>query len=303
MIRAASSASSMFFSRTDEVAEWWSHNSLGGVMIQAMSLSIRRQVVCLVALVFLCSVLATASQRNSPTSQSPKVSTSPHAKPPHGDDQGGDQPPDQPPFRDEIPPQSRATSWWWDIPLMLSTIAIWLVAFWLSKKADKLAEQKRSALEKKVETAPDKVKPAWELAQFTLERYFQRNLKQVNAIYWLSIAVMGAGFFVVVWGVRISIADPKGVTIGLIASASGILTEFISLTFMVIYRSTMSQANEYVSVLERINTVGMAMQILDSMAEGKSELKDTTRAQIIALLLSSSPAKGPAKSVEMKQGA
>jgi hypothetical protein len=72
---------------------------------------------------------------------------------------------------------------------------------------------------------------------------------------------------------------------------------------MVIYRSTMSQANEYVSVLERINTVGMAMQILDSMADGKSELKDTTRAQIIALLLSSSPAKGPAKSAKMKQGA
>jgi hypothetical protein len=276
-------------------------------MIHAMSLLMRRQLVCLVALVFLCSVFATASQRNSPTtSQSPKVSTSPHAKPPHGDDQGGDQPPNQPPFGDEIPPQSRTTSWWWDIPLLLGTIAIWLVGLWLKTKADKSAdaqqEQKLSALEKKVETAPDKVKPAWELAQFTLERYFQRNLKQVNAIYWLSIAVMGAGFFVVVWGVRISIADHKGVTIGLIASASGILTEFISLTFMVIYRSTMSQANEYVSVLERINTVGMAMQILDSMADGKSELKDTTRAQIIALLLSSSPAKGPAKSVEMKQG-
>jgi hypothetical protein len=264
-------------------------------MIQAMSLSIRRQVVCLVALVLLCSVLATASQRN------------PHTKPPHGDDQGGDQPPDQPPVRDEIPPQSGTTSWWWDIPIALGAVAPWLVGLWLKKKADKLAdaqqEQKLSALEKKVETAPDKVKPAWELAQFTLERYFQRNLKQVNAIYWLSIAVMGAGFFVVVWGVRISIAEPKGVTIGLIASASGILTEFISLTFMVIYRSTMSQANEYVSVLERINTVGMAMQILDSMADGKSELKDTTRAQIIALLLSSSPAKGPAKSAKMKQGA
>jgi hypothetical protein len=267
-------------------------------MIQAMSLSIRRQVVFLVALICLCSILAAAVQGDSPTSQSPKVITGPSDKPPHGDDQGGDQPPDHPPL-------GSATSWWPEISLALGSIAIWLVGLWLKTKADKSAdaqqEQKLSALEKKVETAPDKVKPAWELAQFTLERYFQRNLKQVNAIYWLSIAVMGAGFFVVVWGVRISIAAPKGVTIGLIASASGILTEFISLTFMVIYRSTMSQANEYVSVLERINTVGMAMQILDSMADGNSELKDTTRAQIIALLLSSSPAKAPAKGLDMNK--
>jgi len=39
----------------------------------------------------------------------------------------------------------------------------------------------------------------------------------------------------------------------------------IGVTFMVIYRSTMAQANQFMEVLERINTVGMAVQILDTI--------------------------------------
>jgi len=151
-------------------------------------------------------------------------------------------------------------------------------------------EQKRriSALEEKVQKDPNKVKPVWDLARVTLESYFQRNLKQVRAIFYVSNLVMLAGFGVIVWGIRIAINDPNRIKIGLIASASGILTEFISLTFMAIYRSTMSQANEYVAVLERINTVGMAVQVLDSMDKQdkeSAELKNVTRVDIIRLLL------------------
>jgi hypothetical protein len=55
---------------------------------------------------------------------------------------------------------------------------------------------------------------------------------------------------------------------------------------MVIYRSTMAQANRFMEVLERINTVGMAVQILDSIPEAEAQLKNSTRAEIVALLLS-----------------
>jgi hypothetical protein len=54
--------------------------------------------------------------------------------------------------------------------------------------------------------------------------------------------------------------------------------------FMVIYRSTMSQANGFMAVLERINTVGMAVQVLDSI-EDSDPKKNDTRAQMIGLLL------------------
>ncbi len=53
---------------------------------------------------------------------------------------------------------------------------------------------------------------------------------------------------------------------------------------MVIYRSTITQANEFMTVLERINSVGMAVQILDSLPEG-TDLKNTARADLSMLLL------------------
>jgi hypothetical protein len=52
-----------------------------------------------------------------------------------------------------------------------------------------------------------------------------------------------------------------------IATISGIITQFIGATLMLIYRSTMAQAIEFMTVLERINTVGMAVQLSDSTKE------------------------------------
>jgi hypothetical protein len=48
----------------------------------------------------------------------------------------------------------------------------------------------------------------------------------------------------------------------------------------------MVQANECMSILERINTVGMAVQVLDSIPESLTDLKSSSRAKIITLLLS-----------------
>ncbi len=143
-------------------------------------------------------------------------------------------------------------------------------------------------LEKKVEAAPDKIKPVWELARFTLENYFQRNLSQVRQIFYVSVGAMIAGFLVVLLGIVVAFGDPARLGVAVIASASGVLTQFISLTFMVIYRSTMAQANQYVGVLERINAVGMSVQVLDSMDKGdkeSAELKNRTRVEIVTLLL------------------
>ena len=54
---------------------------------------------------------------------------------------------------------------------------------------------------------------------------------------------------------------------------------------MVMYRSTMAQANQFMEVLERIHAVGMAVQVLDAIPEA-AQLKNRTRAEIVALLLS-----------------
>jgi hypothetical protein len=64
---------------------------------------------------------------------------------------------------------------------------------------------------------------------------------------------------------------------------------------MVIYKSTMTQANEFMVILERINTVGMAVQVLDSIPEGEVALKNQSRTKIVELLLSANISTAKAK--------
>jgi len=105
-------------------------------------------------------------------------------------------------------------------------------------------------------------------------------------IFFVVVAVMAVGFIFIIWGINLAIAKPEVVKTSYIVAASGIITEFIGATFMGIYRSTMAQANQFMEVLERIDTVVMAVQILDAIPEQQTELKNETRAEIVSLLLS-----------------
>jgi hypothetical protein len=148
------------------------------------------------------------------------------------------------------------------------------------------SDQKIADVEENAKQNPGKVKFAWDVARVKLEAYFDRNLIQVNLVFWVAVFVMMVGFTFVLAGIVLSYAQPKLWTTSLVAGVSGIITQFIGATFMVIYRSTMAQANEYMGILERINSVGMAVQMLDSLPE-QSELKNDTRAAIAKLLLGS----------------
>lgn len=155
--------------------------------------------------------------------------------------------------------------------------------------------------EKRVEAEPEKTKPAWDLARATLEKYFNRNLTQVSSIFWLSVLVMGIGFGIIVWGLTKAIGEPShagapkdvdgsNVTLAKIASVAGVITEFIGATFLFVYRSAIQQAVNYSKTLERINSVGMAMQILDTMPDQTHErdLKSRTKARLVMMLVSQS---------------
>ncbi|MGZ3643806.1 MAG: TRADD-N-associated membrane domain-containing protein, partial [Ktedonobacteraceae bacterium] len=61
-------------------------------------------------------------------------------------------------------------------------------------------------------------------------------------------------------------------TPALIGALAGIITEFIGATFLFIYRSTVQQAANYMKTLERINSVGMATKILDTISNKSQEL-------------------------------
>src|ERR1019366_527545 len=100
-----------------------------------------------------------------------------------------------------------------------------------------LIQGKITEAEAKAEQSPEKARLAWNLATVRLEAYFDRNLTQVRQVFWLAVLVMTVGFAFVLGGVFVSLTRPNLITPALVAAVSGIITQFIGATFLVIYRS------------------------------------------------------------------
>ncbi|WP_017660255.1 TRADD-N-associated membrane domain-containing protein [Baaleninema simplex] len=82
-------------------------------------------------------------------------------------------------------------------------------------------------------------------------------------------------------------------SIGFVGVIAGIVTNFIGATFMVIYRMTNQQATRYSEALERINDVGMAMDILHSASDSAlSEPILNAKVEIATKLIERSRVRG-----------
>jgi hypothetical protein len=153
-----------------------------------------------------------------------------------------------------------------------------------------LREELQRALNR-AEATPGKAGPAWDLARVKLELYFDRNLTQIKQIFLLSAGVMIAGFVFVLVSIILAFTEigrqnaAPSMTPAWIGGIAGVITEFIGATFLFVYKSTVQQAASYTQTLERINSVGMAMQILDTISEDSKDLQDSTKAEIVKLLL------------------
>jgi uncharacterized membrane protein YgaE (UPF0421/DUF939 family) len=137
-------------------------------------------------------------------------------------------------------------------------------------------------------SAPEKAKPKWDLAQATLEKYFTRNLDQVRVVFAISVTMMAAGFAVMLGGAVLGFFSPHpGQSETYLATAGGVITQLIGATFIVMYRSVVTQSIQYTKTLERINAVGMAMEIMDMIPETATEqdLKSKTKSELIAVLV------------------
>jgi hypothetical protein len=190
---------------------------------------------------------------------------------------------------------------------LLGLVFAFLISFKIVTNANRLKtveKEKIKEAETKAQEEPEKAKPAWDVARVTLESYFNRNLSQINYIFWFSVVVMIVGFVTVVWGLFMAFRESAVVIPGAIASAAGIITEFIGATFLFIYRSTIEQAIHYSKTLERINAVGMAMQILDTMGDevASNDLKSKTKSTLVALLVQQAYTSTNEKTQDKKAG-
>jgi hypothetical protein len=156
-------------------------------------------------------------------------------------------------------------------------LSVGLIFYFQTEQAGSKLEEKAYILaQEKHREEPSKAKPVWDMAQITLESYFNRNLGQIRWIFWLSIVVMSLGFVLILYGVVLGYQNPKeNWVIASIGGIAGIVTEFIGATFLFVYKSSIQQADKYAEILERLNFVGMAMQMLDSVAEQNKDVKSS----------------------------
>lgn len=122
----------------------------------------------------------------------------------------------------------------------------------------------------------------------TLSTYFNQTLKRADLIFQLSVFVMIFGLGIALISIWIAYQVPKNITVAIVGGVSGIVIQFVGATFLFIYRSTIAQANRYTQTLAKINSISMAMQILDGIKEQEvsESLEELINAKIeIAKLL------------------
>ena len=172
--------------------------------------------------------------------------------------------------------------------VFLASISLILAMFMIGYRRA-LEQTKRDeriqAVERRYAEHPKETQVIWELARSKLENYVDRNLDQVRSIFWITIIIMLFGFFLIAYGVFKAYQTPDNFKPSIVATCSGILVNFIGATFLIIYKSTMVQAREYVTVLERINAIGMSVQILEKLDESETELREKTTAELSKELL------------------
>ncbi len=168
----------------------------------------------------------------------------------------------------------------------ISAIVIFLGIITFSTQIEvEKQEKKIEEVERKYQENPEITKNAWDLARIKLESYLNRNLSQVRSIFLLSVTIMLIGFIILGYGIFKVYDNPENFKASILVACSGILINFLGATFLLIYKSTMTQAKEYVSVLERINAVGMSIQILDNIDDKDAKLKNETSAELAKELL------------------
>jgi len=168
--------------------------------------------------------------------------------------------------------------------VIAGALALFITAYQKSNEETK-REDRILEVEKRVQENPRETQAAWELARVKLESYLNRNLNQVRSIFYLTVFVMIVGFSLIGYGVFKIYANPETFNASLIATVSGIIVNFIGATFLILYKSTMSQATDYVKILERINAVGMSVQILDTLEDDETNLKKQATADLAKQLL------------------
>lgn len=172
-----------------------------------------------------------------------------------------------------------------DLTIFALAVLTYFVLMWLSGgNSSKEVRRRLARAQEEASEHPDNLEYSWNLASATLQDYLERNVSQVKWIFNVSVIAMFFGLGVIAYGACVTIAQDTQK--GLITVLGGVFAQFISATFLWVYRSTVSQAKSYVTILERITNLGIAMQVLKGMGDRSPTERTAVETEIIRRLIS-----------------
>lgn len=171
------------------------------------------------------------------------------------------------------------------------TLTVIVIQYFDARRRYRASNERLLRAERQFSSEQSFLGQSWQLSYVTLEAYYSRNLSQLNQVFVVSIILIAIGVGMVVWSITAPLPlNHESISPSLLGAASGAVTQIIGGALMTVYRATVAQSMSYLSTLERINAVGMAVQIIDG-AVAKPNREQTAqmmtmRANIVALLMS-----------------
>jgi len=177
--------------------------------------------------------------------------------------------------------------------IILAFFVLWLTGLEYSSHSSEI--KKDAKLEQKA--YPSKNLPQYKSLLADSFAHIEIILRQNKNIFILTLITIFAGFTMILYGgwllanytgnsqdeaIRYTLINP------LLIIIAGMFTESIAVVILLIYRSVSQQTEFHFKSLERLTTVGIAIQLLDDLADDKidnEELKSTTKADIAKKLL------------------
>ncbi len=135
---------------------------------------------------------------------------------------------------------------------------------------DELQEQIKTKKEIKEEEKnnPEKIKPVLDYAKIELQEQITIIKNQAKIVFIFSIIFLCFGIVAILLTILKKDIPNK---IALITAIGGAITEIIGGVFLVMYKSLISQLNENLKILERLNIIGISIKILDTIAINNKE--------------------------------
>ncbi len=101
-----------------------------------------------------------------------------------------------------------------------------------------------------------------------LQRYYEINLNHARWSFWASLVSVAVGLVAILFGISM-LYSRESLGAGIIATAAGVLSEFISATFFYLYNKNLKQLNFFYEKLIKFQDTYWAMGLVGKLPDEK----------------------------------